>query len=76
MGRELIARFHCNIKFRSRPFSLKWWTWLSATGVFLACAMSVKFVGLFTIIYIGLRTIYELWEILGDLSKPIVRLPF
>ena len=34
--------------------------------------MSVKFVGLFTVLYIGLRTIAELWEILGDLSRPIV----
>jgi dolichyl-phosphate-mannose-protein mannosyltransferase len=34
--------------------------------------MSVKFVGLFTVLYIGLRTISELWEILGDISRPIV----
>lgn len=47
--------------------------WLALTGTFLSCAMSVKFVGLFTVLYVGLRTIYELWEILGDLSRPVVR---
>jgi len=71
----ISASVYASIKFYSykdRPFSLSWWVWLSMTGVFLSCAMSVKFVGLFTVLYIGLRTIYELWEILGDLSHPIV----
>ncbi|ODN04599.1 Protein O-mannosyl-transferase 2, partial [Orchesella cincta] len=57
--------------YRNNPFTLVWWTWLVLSGVFIACAISVKFVGLFTVLYIGFRTIYELWEILGDLSQPI-----
>ena len=31
----------------------------------------MKFVGLFVILLVGLNTIYQLWEVLGDLSKPI-----
>lgn len=55
-----------------RPFSFKWWSWLLFTGFMMACCISVKFVGLFTIILIGLRTIEDLWDILGDLKKPFV----
>jgi dolichyl-phosphate-mannose-protein mannosyltransferase len=33
--------------------------------------ISVKFVGLFIVLLVGLRTIKDLWNILGDLSKPI-----
>ncbi|XP_063231112.1 protein O-mannosyl-transferase 2 [Bacillus rossius redtenbacheri] len=62
-------------KFNScgdRPFSWQWWAWLVLTGVMLACAVSVKFVGLFVIILVGIRTLAELWCILGDLSRPLV----
>uniref|UniRef100_A0A1B6CJ65 Protein O-mannosyl-transferase 2 n=2 Tax=Clastoptera arizonana TaxID=38151 RepID=A0A1B6CJ65_9HEMI len=62
------------VKFQScknMSFSLRWWSWLIYTGTMLACALSVKFVGLFVVILIGLRTIVDLWDILGDLSKPV-----
>ncbi|KAG1683677.1 Protein O-mannosyl-transferase 2 [Nymphon striatum] len=32
---------------------------------------SVKFVGLFVVILIGIKTIFDLWKILGDLSQPM-----
>lgn len=57
---------------RSESFSLKWWFWLVFTGTMLAGAISVKFVGLFVVFLVGLYTIVELWEILGDLSLPVV----
>ncbi|KAK6621591.1 hypothetical protein RUM44_001398 [Polyplax serrata] len=53
-------------------FTSQWWLWLIFTGVMLAGAISVKFVGLFAIILVGLYTIVELWEILGDLSEPVM----
>ena len=61
------------VKFRSyseEPFSQRWWTWLTVTGVMLGGAISVKFVGLFVILLVGLNTVEELWEILGDMTKP------
>ena len=61
------------VKFRScseQPFSTTWWTWLTITGVMLGGAISVKFVGLFVILLVGLNTVEQLWEILGDMSKP------
>lgn len=53
--------------------SAKWWSWLVFTGAMLACTISVKFVGLFVVILVGLHTINDLWLELGDLSKPVVR---
>lgn len=53
-------------------FSVNWWCWLIFTGVTMACCVSVKFVGLFQVTFIGLMTIVDLWFILGKLSKPIV----
>lgn len=55
-----------------RPFSLSWWFWLTWTGVAISCAFSVKFVGLFTVALVGVRTIYDIWNLLGDTSKSIV----
>ncbi|XP_025155752.1 protein O-mannosyl-transferase 2-like isoform X2 [Harpegnathos saltator] len=56
---------------RNRSFTRPWWLWLSFTGVSLACTISVKFVGLFVVLLVGLYTVYELWQELGDLSNPI-----
>ncbi|XP_077123620.1 protein O-mannosyl-transferase 2 isoform X3 [Ranitomeya variabilis] len=51
----------------SRPFSAPWWLWLALTGVNLAGAMGVKFVGLFVIVLVGVNTAQDLWQLLGDL---------
>lgn len=61
--------FYSNL---NRPFSLPWWSWLSSIGVMLSCSVAVKFVGIFVVIFVGCRTIADLWEILGDLSRPVV----
>lgn len=53
-------------------FSTKWWAWLLFTGAMLACTTSVKFVGLFVLLLVGLHTVNDLWIELGDLSKPVV----
>lgn len=55
-----------------RSFSAPWWFWLSLTGINLAGATGVKFVGLFVVLLVGLNTIYDLWELLGDLSFSLV----
>ncbi|CAG8677774.1 23027_t:CDS:10, partial [Cetraspora pellucida] len=58
------------VKFQNqekRPFELWWWVWLAMTGVGLGLTVSVKWVGLFTIAFIGLSTISGLWRLLGDL---------
>ena len=34
---------------------------------------SVKWVGLFVIALVGLTTIKDLWDMLGDLKMPVVR---
>lgn len=55
-----------------QTFTFKWWSWLLFTGTMIACTISVKFVGLFVILLVGLHTINDLWIELGDLTKPVV----
>uniref|UniRef100_A0A8D0GWL1 Protein O-mannosyl-transferase 2 n=1 Tax=Sphenodon punctatus TaxID=8508 RepID=A0A8D0GWL1_SPHPU len=57
-----------------RPFSAPWWFWLCLTGVNLAGAMGVKFVGLFVVLLVGLNTVSDLWKLLGNLSVSLVTL--
>ena len=54
-----------------KAFTFKWWFWLGWTGVFLTCSISVKFVGIFVILLVGLRVVTELWQLLGDLANSI-----
>ena len=53
-------------------FGFKWWLYLTATGVSMALATSVKWVGLFTIATIGISTLLDLWYLLGDRTNSIV----
>lgn len=55
----------------NEPFSTRWWIWLSMTGAMLAGSISVKFVGLFVVLLVGIFTIGQLWDILGDMNKPL-----
>lgn len=60
-------------KFRTlsdRPFSPAWWAWLAASGAMLGGAVSVKFVGLFVVLLVGLNTLEQLWVVLGDVERP------
>lgn len=56
----------CN-EDKRHAFSESWWTWLMLTGLSLGAVVSCKWVGLFTIATIGLSTINQLWNLLGDL---------
>ena len=59
----------CN-EDKRHPFSEVWWTWLMLTGISLGAVVSCKWVGLFTIATVGFSTIYQLWNLLGDLRVP------
>jgi dolichyl-phosphate-mannose-protein mannosyltransferase len=50
----------------NKAFTPIWWFWLAATGVALGATVSVKWVGLFTIAWVGSLTILQLWTLLGD----------
>lgn len=49
-----------------RAFDASWWFWLVATGLGLGATVSMKWVGLFTIAWVGSLTVLQLWVLLGD----------
>lgn len=57
-------------------FTPSWWFWLAATGVTLGATVSVKWVGLFTIAWVGSLTIVQLWVLLGDTRNVTMRVWF
>jgi len=59
----------CN-EDKHEPFTERWWTWLILSGMSLGAVLSCKWVGLFTTATVGLSTIYQLWNLLGDLRVP------
>ncbi|KAK5599219.1 Protein O-mannosyl-transferase 2 [Crenichthys baileyi] len=69
----IMAAVLSMVKFnQQRPFTVPWWLWLILCGCALACALGVKFVGLFVILLVGLNTVGDLWRILGDLSLSLM----
>jgi dolichyl-phosphate-mannose-protein mannosyltransferase len=56
-------------------FSADWWTWLVLTGLGLGATVSMKWVGLFTIAWVGCLTLLQLWNLLGDLRVTPVHHP-
>ena len=52
----------------SKAFQPTWWFWLAMTGLGLGATASTKWVGLFTIAWVGSLTILQLWVLLGDVK--------
>ena len=59
----------CN-EDKHQPFTETWWAWLALSGLSLGAVLSCKWVGLFTVATVGFSTIYQLWQLLGDLRVP------
>jgi dolichyl-phosphate-mannose-protein mannosyltransferase len=55
---------------------MTWWFWLISTGITLGATLSVKWVGLFTVAWIGSLTLVQLWVLLGDTRTVTPRLWF
>lgn len=55
-------------KVRYLEFSTQWWGWMCATGVFLACTLGCKMVGLFTFFTVGTAVLVDMWDVL-DIRK-------
>ncbi|KAI0057255.1 glycosyltransferase family 39 protein [Artomyces pyxidatus] len=51
-------------KLRYTPFTLEWWSWLIATGVFMACTWGSKVNGILTVFAIGAAVLVDLWDLL------------
>ena len=58
-----IAKVHCLFDFSP---SISWYFWMALCGISIACAFSVKWVGAFTILYVGFITIKQLWDLIGN----------
>ncbi len=62
----IFGSVFCWTKFRQlryNSFSLRWWSYLVATGIFLAGTVGIKLVGLFTVALVGFACLYDLWEL-------------
>ena len=70
----IMAATFCLVKFNKLkhiPFTSIWWFWLACTGIFLACSIGVKFVGLFVILLAGFSTVKDLLDLFSDVTLKI-----
>ncbi|KAI1803714.1 glycosyltransferase family 39 protein [Daldinia bambusicola] len=58
----------------SKAFDAGWWFWLFMTGVGMGITVSIKWVGLFTIAWVGTLTLVQLWVLLGDTKTVTLRI--
>ncbi|KAB5547008.1 glycosyltransferase family 39 protein [Coniochaeta sp. 2T2.1] len=58
----------------TKAFQPSWWFWLVMTGLGLGTTLSIKWVGLFTIAWVGSLTLVQLWILLGDAKNVSIRL--
>lgn len=67
----------CYLKFyhcRNKAFSETWHKWLILTGVALGCLLGIKYTGLFGLAFIGILTLCDLWQLMGDIELALVDL--
>ncbi|KAI9718002.1 MAG: hypothetical protein M1828_006992 [Chrysothrix sp. TS-e1954] len=60
----------------AKAFGPSWWFWLVSTGLGLGATVSIKWVGLFTIAWVGSLTLVQLWVLLGDAKSVSPRIWF
>ncbi|KAI1339270.1 dolichyl-phosphate-mannose-protein mannosyltransferase 1 [Xylariaceae sp. FL0016] len=58
----------------SKAFDASWWFWLVMTGLGMGITVSIKWVGLFTIAWVGSLTLVQLWVLLGDTKTVTIRI--
>lgn len=58
----------------SKAFDASWWFWLVMTGLGMGITVSMKWVGLFTIAWVGSLTLVQLWVLLGDTKTVTMRI--
>lgn len=63
MSRVLRINLHI-YSLCHREFSVEWWSWLIATGFFMACTWGSKVNGILTVVTIGIAVLIDLWGIL------------
>ncbi|XP_071948165.1 protein O-mannosyl-transferase 1-like [Antedon mediterranea] len=59
------------LKFKQqkhRSYSLAWWFWLASTGLSMACCISVKYNGIFTVLIVMASVSLDLWRLIADKS--------
>ncbi|KAL2758614.1 glycosyltransferase family 39 protein [Sodiomyces alcalophilus JCM 7366] len=57
-----------------KAFQLSWWFWLAMTGLGMGATISIKWVGLFTVAWVGSLTLVQLWVLLGDTKTVTLRI--
>jgi len=69
---SIAASFYSCMLFRKEAldssFNSGWKLKLFILGFCLGCAISIKFVGAFIVLYVGILTIFDLWILIGDLK--------
>ncbi|KAM9938989.1 hypothetical protein OXX80_001529 [Metschnikowia pulcherrima] len=58
----------------SEPFSRKWYQTMLATGVALGLTISTKLTGIFTVAWVGIWSVVQIWGYVGDLEVSPVQL--
>ncbi|KAH8551117.1 glycosyltransferase family 39 protein [Umbelopsis sp. PMI_123] len=53
-------------KLQSSPFTASWWSNLIMAGLGLGLTISTKWVGLFTVGFISLRALSQIWALIGN----------
>ena len=56
---------------QSQSFTSSWYLSLLGVGISMALSASCKWVGLFAVVAVGLYTISDMWNMLGDVKVPL-----
>ena len=69
---SIACSFYLSVKFKkmslNNNFTRSWITNLALIGFALGFTISIKFVGALIVLYVGITTIEDLWNLIGDIK--------
>lgn len=65
---QALTIYYFKLSCKTEPERRLWWRYLFATGLSLAWTISMKLTGFYTLLWVGIFSMFDSYQLLGDLT--------
>ncbi|CCG24825.1 Pmt5 protein mannosyltransferase (PMT) [Candida orthopsilosis Co 90-125] len=65
---QALSIYYLKLSCKTEPEGGSWWWYLVATGLSLGWTISMKLSGFYTLLWVGVFSLFDMYQLLGDLT--------